>query len=61
MSSPTQPSLFKPKPDLFRGAIVRGCVLKTVVDGKTLKVLLNPWAGPPAARRLARGAHQRGR
>lgn len=38
-----------PKPDLFRGAIVRDCVVKNVVDGKTLKVLLNPlgWCPRP--------------
>ena len=47
MSSPTQPSPFKPRGDLFRGAIVRSCVLKTVVDGKTLKVLLNPLGWTP--------------
>lgn len=54
-----------PKPDLFRGAIVRDCVVKNVVDGKTLKVLLNPlgWCPRPhggwAARPTSTGpAHQ---
>ena len=54
-----------PNPDVFRGAIVRDCVLKSVVDGKTLKVLLNPlgWCPRPhggwAARPTSSGpAHQ---
>lgn len=35
--------------DLFRGAIIRDCLVKNVVDGKTLKVLLNPlgWCPKP--------------
>jgi|TARA_B110000977_G_scaffold44452_1_gene60355 endonuclease YncB( thermonuclease family) len=36
-----------PPRDIFRGAIVRNCVLKNVVDGKTLKVLLNPLGWTP--------------
>lgn len=42
--------------DLFRGAIIRDCLVKCVVDGKTLKVLLNPlgWAPKPSGGWLAR-------
>ena len=43
----THPSTHKPARDIFRGAIVRNCVLKCVVDGKTLKVLLNPLGWTP--------------
>lgn len=42
--------------DLYRGAIVRDCLVKNVVDGKTLKVLLNPlgWCPRPAGGWAAR-------
>ena len=42
--------------DLFRGAIIRDCLVKCVVDGKTLKVLLNHlgWAPKPSGGWLAR-------
>lgn len=42
--------------DLFRGAIIRDCLVKNVVDGKTLKVLLNPlgWTPRPAGGWAAR-------
>ena len=42
--------------DLFRGAIIRDCLVKNVVDGKTLKVLLNPlgWCPRPAGGWAAR-------
>lgn len=42
--------------DLFRGAIIRDCLIKNVVDGKTLKVLLNPlgWCPRPTGGWAAR-------